>query len=86
MDMHRTSIQPEVTYVRVCVCVCVCVYIQVIACLEGIRSTSDLFHAAVDAVSELVWCTVDQATGMIDTNMMPLIQVSYATHNTHIPQ
>jgi hypothetical protein len=50
---------------------------QVVASLEGLRSDGDLFHAACDAVCELVWCTVDHATGSIDPNMMPLIQVRY---------
>lgn len=50
---------------------------QVAASLGGLRAkgSSPLFHAAVDAVCELVWCTVDPRTGQVDSGMMPLIQV-----------
>lgn len=48
---------------------------QVAAALQGLQSNGDLYHAACDAVCELVWCTVDKETRQIDAGMMPLIQV-----------
>lgn len=51
-------------------------FVQVVAALEGLtRGDSDVFHAAVDAVCELVWCTVDPETAAVQPAMMPLIQV-----------
>jgi len=46
----------------------------VTAALEGLKS-SEMFHAAVDAVCELVWVTVDPESGALQPSMMPLIQV-----------
>lgn len=49
---------------------------QVVASLEGLRSgDGDVFHAAVEAVCELIWCTVDPESASVQPAMMPLIQV-----------
>eukprot|EP00200_Dunaliella_tertiolecta_P006984 CAMPEP_0202382050 /NCGR_PEP_ID=MMETSP1127-20130417/40683_1 /ASSEMBLY_ACC=CAM_ASM_000462 /TAXON_ID=3047 /ORGANISM="Dunaliella tertiolecta, Strain CCMP1320" /LENGTH=1111 /DNA_ID=CAMNT_0048981157 /DNA_START=70 /DNA_END=3405 /DNA_ORIENTATION=+ len=49
----------------------------VVSALQGLqaRGNDPTFHASVEAVCELVWCTVDPQTNQIDGNMMPLIQV-----------
>lgn len=54
---------------------------QVAGALAGLqaRGSDPTFHAAVEAVCELVWCTVDPQTNQIDSNMMPLIQVGVAS-------
>ena len=53
------------------------VALQVMGALGGLqaRGNDPTFHAAVDAMCELVWCTVDPQTNRVDPNMMPLIQV-----------
>lgn len=44
------------------------------AALEGLLgSSTDLFHASVDAVCELIWLTVDPDTGSLIDSMMPLV-------------
>ena len=44
------------------------------AALEGLLgSSTDLFHASVDAVCELVWLTVDPDSGALLESMMPLV-------------
>uniref|UniRef100_A0A7S0WIF6 Importin N-terminal domain-containing protein n=1 Tax=Chlamydomonas leiostraca TaxID=1034604 RepID=A0A7S0WIF6_9CHLO len=45
------------------------------AALQGLsQGDPDVFHAAVDAACELVWCTVDPETAAVQPAMMPLIQ------------
>ena len=63
--MHTYIYTYRYTYIR-----------QVCAALEGLQSgPGDHFHAAVDAVCELVWCTVDPDSSSVNPLMMPLIQV-----------
>jgi hypothetical protein len=47
----------------------------VVQAFEGLRD-SKVFESAVDAVDELIWCTVstNDCVPMIRSNMMPLVQ------------